>query len=74
MDAPYFQLRELVRDAGLIALSANFNLYGDMSDRMMSLAAGLGQICSLDRNLLITPQSPTSHPPTPLAAKLNPFC
>jgi DNA polymerase V len=34
MGAPYFQVRELARDAGLIALSANFALYGDMSDRM----------------------------------------
>jgi DNA polymerase V len=39
MGAPYVQLRELERDAGLIALSANFALYGDMSDRMMSLWA-----------------------------------
>ena len=29
---------------GLVALSANFTLYGDMSDRMMSLAAGLGPV------------------------------
>ena len=51
MGAPYFQLRELERDAGLIALSANFALYGDMSDRMMSLAAGLGhnqEVYSID--------------------------
>ena len=44
MGAPYFQLRDLERDAGLIALSANFALYGDMSDRMMTLAAGLGHM------------------------------
>jgi hypothetical protein len=45
-----------------------------MSDRMMNLAAGQGQIYSLDRTQQLIPQSPTSHPPTPLAAKLNPFC
>jgi DNA polymerase V len=53
MGAPYFQLRE--RDAGLIALSANFALYGDMSDRMMSLAAGLGhtqEIYSIDESFV----------------------
>jgi nucleotidyltransferase/DNA polymerase involved in DNA repair len=51
MGAPYFQLRDLERDAGLIALSANFALYGDMSDRMMTLAAGLGhtqEVYSID--------------------------
>lgn len=51
MGAPYFQLRELERTAGLVALSANFALYGDMSDRMMTLAAGLGhrqEVYSID--------------------------
>jgi len=42
MGAPWFQIRHLEQQAGLVALSANFTLYGDMSDRMMSLAAGLG--------------------------------
>jgi DNA polymerase V len=42
MGAPWFQIRHLECSAGLVALSANFTLYGDMSDRMMSLAAGLG--------------------------------
>lgn len=42
MGAPWFQIRHLEEEAGLVALSANFALYGDMSDRMMSLAAGLG--------------------------------
>jgi len=42
MGAPWFQIRHLEEQAGLVALSANFTLYGDMSDRMMSLAAGLG--------------------------------
>jgi DNA polymerase V len=51
MGAPYFQIRHLEHQAGLVALSANFTLYGDMSDRMMSLAAGLGhrqEIYSID--------------------------
>lgn len=42
MGAPYFQIRHLEHQAGLVALSANFSLYGDMSERMMSLAAGFG--------------------------------
>ncbi len=51
MGAPYFQIRHLHDQAGLVALSANFTLYGDMSDRMHSLAAGMGpdqEIYSID--------------------------
>ena len=53
MGAPWFQIRHLEESAGLVGLSANFTLYGDMSDRMMSLAAGLGpsqEIYSIDVN------------------------
>lgn len=39
MAQPWFQVRHLERQAGLVALSANFELYGDMSSRMMSLVA-----------------------------------
>jgi DNA polymerase V len=39
MAQPWFEVRHLERSAGLIALSANFELYGDMSGRMMTLAA-----------------------------------
>ncbi len=39
MAQPWFQVRHLEHQAGLIALSANFELYGDMSSRMMSLVA-----------------------------------
>ena len=42
MGAPWFKIRHLEEEAGLVALSANFALYCDMSDRMMTLAAGLG--------------------------------
>jgi len=51
MGAPYFQIRHLEDEAGLTALWANFALYGDMSDRMMTLAAGLGhrqEVYSID--------------------------
>ena len=51
MGAPLFKISHLEHSAGLVALSANFALYGDMSDRMMSLAAGLGhrqEIYSID--------------------------
>jgi nucleotidyltransferase/DNA polymerase involved in DNA repair len=39
MAQPWFQVRHLEREAGLVALSANFELYGDMSSRMMTLVA-----------------------------------
>ena len=42
MGAPYFKIKHLHEEAGLVALSANFPLYGDMSERMMSLASALG--------------------------------
>jgi len=51
MGAPWFQIRHLEREAGLVGLSANFTLYGDISDRMMSLAETLGhrqEVYSID--------------------------
>ena len=55
MGAPWFKIRHLAQEAGLVALSANFALYGDLSDRMMSLAAGLGhqqEIYSIDESFV----------------------
>ena len=55
MGAPWFQIRHWQRDAGLVGLSANFALYGDMSDRMMALAAELGptqEIYSIDESFI----------------------
>ena len=55
MGAPWFQIKHFEESDGLVALSANFTLYGDMSDRMMSLAAGLGptqEIYSIDESFI----------------------
>lgn len=55
MGAPWFQIRKMAESDGLVALSANFALYGDISDRMMSLAAGLGprqEIYSIDESFI----------------------
>ncbi len=55
MGAPWFQIRHLAHEQGLVALSANFALYGDMSERMMSVAAGLGpeqEIYSIDESFI----------------------
>lgn len=55
MAQPWFQVRHLERKAGLIALSANFELYGDMSSRMMSLVgeyAPRQEVYSIDESFL----------------------
>lgn len=55
MGAPWFKIKHLAEESDLVALSANFQLYGDMSDRMMSLAAGLGhqqEIYSIDESFV----------------------
>jgi DNA polymerase V len=55
MGAPWFKIRHLAESDGLVALSANFALYGDLSDRMMSLASGLGpkqEIYSIDESFI----------------------
>ncbi len=55
MGAPWFQIQAMAEIHGLVALSANFELYGDLSDRMMSVAAGLGpkqEIYSIDESFI----------------------
>jgi len=55
MGAPWFKIKELEETQGLVSLSANFALYGDLSDRMMSLVAGLGhrqEIYSIDESFV----------------------
>jgi DNA polymerase V len=51
MGTPFHEIGRALPDAGVIALSANFPLYGDMSNRLMAIAAGLGpaqEIYSID--------------------------
>jgi len=55
MGAPWFKIQHMAESSDLVALSANFALYGDLSDRMMSLAAGLGpkqEIYSIDESFI----------------------
>ena len=55
MKAPWFQIRHLQESTGLVALSANFELYGEISDRMMSVVAALGhrqEIYSIDESFI----------------------
>lgn len=51
MGQPWHEIRHWQERAGLVGLSANFALYGDLSDRLMSIAAGLGpesEVYSID--------------------------
>ena len=55
MGAPWFQIRQLAESDGLVALSANFALYGDISDRVASLIAGFGprhEVYSIDESFV----------------------
>jgi DNA polymerase V len=55
MGAPWFQIRQMVESDGLVALSANFALYGDISDRVASLVAGFGprhEVYSIDESFV----------------------
>lgn len=51
MGAPWFQIKHFEQSHGLVALSANFTLYGDMSSRMMTVASAMGceqEVYSID--------------------------
>lgn len=37
MGAPWFKLKDLAKQHGIVALSSNYTLYGDMSDRVMTI-------------------------------------
>jgi DNA polymerase V len=55
MAQPWFQVRHLERSAGLVAVSANFELYADMSSRMMAIEARYApsqEIYSIDESFL----------------------
>ncbi len=55
MGAPWFEIRDLAQTAGLVALSSNYALYADMSDRVASLVAGFGpqhEVYSIDESFV----------------------
>lgn len=55
MGQPWFQIRHLEHEAGLVALSANFELYADMSDRLMTVIGQFAPeqyIYSIDESFL----------------------
>ena len=55
MGQPWFQCRELEKSDGLVALSSNYALYGDMSNRVMTIASEYAprqEIYSIDESFL----------------------
>ena len=55
MGQPWFECRQLAETEGVVALSANFTLYGDLSNRMMGIAAHLGptqEVYSIDESFI----------------------
>ncbi len=55
MGAPHFKFRELFRREGVVAFSANFELYGDVSERITNLLASITphiEVYSVDESFL----------------------
>jgi len=55
MGAPWFEIKHLAQSQGLIALSSNYTLYGDMSDRMMQIIGRFSpdqEIYSIDESFI----------------------
>jgi DNA polymerase V len=55
MGTPWFQMQDLARRAGIIALSSNYALYGDMSNRIMTILRTYSpnvEVYSIDESFL----------------------
>ena len=57
MGEPYFQIKHRLEKLGIVAFSSNYALYGDMSERVMSLIEAMVpavEVYSIDKNKLHT--------------------
>lgn len=55
MGAPWFAMKELAKKHGIVALSSNYTLYGDMSDRVVQILKGYAphvEVYSIDESFL----------------------
>lgn len=55
MGAPWFQMKEVARQHGIVALSSNYTLYGDMSNRVVSILREFSpdiEVYSIDESFL----------------------
>ena len=51
MGAPYFQIKDTLRQHGIVAFSSNYALYGEMSERVMTIIEGMvagAEVYSID--------------------------
>ncbi|OGS91731.1 MAG: DNA polymerase V subunit UmuC [Gallionellales bacterium GWA2_59_43] len=64
MAAPWHQLKDLAKRHGIIALSSNYTLYADLSNRVMSLLARFSpqqEVYSIDESFLDLSGMPGNH-------------
>jgi len=57
MGQPYFQIKDHLRRHGIVAFSSNYALYGDMSERVMTIIESMVpalEVYSIDKNKLHT--------------------
>lgn len=62
MGAPYFQIKDTLRRHGIMAFSSNYALYGQMSERVMTLIESMvcdSEVYSIDKNKLHTVDAQT---------------
>lgn len=55
MGAPWFEMKDLAKKHGIVALSSNYTLYGDMSDRVVKILKGYAphvEVYSIDESFL----------------------
>ncbi|TCS32899.1 DNA polymerase V [Paucimonas lemoignei] len=55
MGAPWFQLKDLAKQHGIVALSSNYTLYADMSNRVMTILRDFSphvEVYSIDESFL----------------------
>lgn len=64
MGEPYFQARDKLRRHGIMAFSSNYALYGDMSERVMSLIESMvpdTEVYSIDKSKLYSAGTQTTR-------------
>lgn len=64
MAAPWYQMKDLAKRHGIVALSSNYNLYADFSNRVMSLLSRFSpgqEIYSIDESFLDLTGISTDH-------------
>jgi DNA polymerase V len=57
MGAPYFQIKQDLKRRGIVPFSSNYALYGDMSERVMSVLESLVpavEVYSIDKSKMHT--------------------